>query len=133
MPLSVDVMDNGILRSFDFRGGLRHPKFVPPFYITDNEKDQKLLESSPSFGKSFKLDGVEESVKTTQEDKVTNPEPGNPEINKITFDTIQDAKDWLRAEPFKVHHAKLSNENKIIEVAKDFGYAITINPENTQQ
>ena len=59
-PYSIDLMDNGVLRTFDFRGGVNHPVFIPPSYTTNNPHEQELLESYPMFRITFRVGTVTE-------------------------------------------------------------------------
>ncbi len=131
MPLSISIVDNGTLKSFNFRGGLRRPKFIPPFYVTTDEKEQRLLESSPSYTSSFKL---ESATETTDENVTTgnSTEPAvnlasEPDLKELTFKTVQAAKDWIQ-EKFGLAPTKFPNREKVAEFLAEKGY--TINFEN---
>jgi hypothetical protein len=125
IPLSIDIMDKGVLKTFDFRGGMKHPIFIPPSYITENEEEQQLLESCPSFNRFFKL---EESfdIPEFREDAIIEKEP---EIKEITFPNVQDAKTWLNRE-HGVPFTKTKNKAKVIAEASNLGYNVQFESDN---
>ncbi len=131
MPLSVDVMDNGILRTFDFRGGLRHPKFVAPFFITSDKKEQDLLEGSVTYGKSFILESEEitkpESVQSASE----VPFISDASETSLLFKTVQAAKDWIY-EKYEIHQSKFPNRNKVVEFLAEKGITVKFETDNKQ-
>lgn len=123
MPLSVDILDNGSLKTFEFRGGLRHPKFVAPFFITSDKKEQDLLEASVTYGKSFVLESEEiiEPAIVNNVGEITSI-PDSSE-KSLQFKTVQAAKDWIH-EKYGVHQSKFPNRNKVTEFLAEKGYTV---------
>jgi len=120
-PLSIDIMDGEVLYTFDFRGGLRHPRFIPPCFITEDPKKQRLLEKHPLYNKEFMLD-VELSLEENKdvEPSVTTEVPKmdyETKLKEVSFANVQDAKIWLNRE-HGVSFTKTKNKAKIIDVAK---------------
>lgn len=144
-PLSVDIFDDkGVLHSFDFRGGLKHLVIKPPFYITTDESEQKLLENYPGFGTSFKLEGSVEKPDVKPEVKAeVKPEPKpeaiepiepvvnelKPETTERQFKNVQAAKDWLNDE-HKVPFSQLTNKQKVIDEALKVGFILKFETDN---
>ena len=131
-PLSVDIIDgNGMLRSFDFRGGMKHPVLIPPFYSTSDEKEQQLLESYPGFNKSYVLEASEEVIpeEVKKVEAVVNEVPGKVEelkSNEQSFDNVQQAKDWLNKEK-GVPFSALKNKQMVIAEAEKLNIVLKFN------
>ena len=126
-PLSVDVTTgNGGLRTFDFRGGMKHPVIIPPFYATSDPEEQKLLESYPGFGVSYVLEGVEDKAEAETEVKREVKEEVKSE--GPTFDNVQQAKDWLNKEK-GVPFSALKNKQMVIAEAEKLKIVLKFNKE----
>ena len=131
--LSVPIIRDGkILRYVEFNEANKT-------YRTNSEEDQKALESLPVFGKLFRLSetiATEESkakrvtsssksdsaIKGLEEKK----EPGlekKEEVKEASFDTTDwgEAKDILRAEPYRVSHQSLRDPKCILSKATELG------------
>jgi len=124
-PLSIDIMDGEVLYTFDFRGGLRHPRFIPPCFITEDSKEQKLLEDHSLYNKAFKLD-VEPSIEENKEDKPDVVTEGSKiedetKLKEVSFANAHDARLWLNKE-HGISFTKIKNKAKIIEVANELGF-----------
>ena len=130
-PLSIDITDdNGVLRSFDFRGGMKHPIVIPPFYSTSNELEQKLLESYPGFNKSYVLEEGEEVIQEVEPVKAVVAEVLGKveelESNEQSFDNVQQAKDWLNKEK-GVPFSALKNKQMVITEAEKLNIVLKFN------
>lgn len=122
IPLSIDIVHQGELLTFDFRGGKKHPVVIFPTFSTSSEKEQSLLENHPSFKKSFKLLEIREEVNATKEEvKKIQPEV-------VTFKNVQDAKDWLNKE-HSISYTQLLNKEKVISAAQSVGAIIEFESE----
>lgn len=116
IPYSIDIVVGDRLRTFDFRGGLRHPAIKYPSYSTSDLTEQSLLEKHPSFGKSFIL----------EEEVVIEPaaQEAEPELEVIPFKTVQDAKDWLNKE-HGVSYNQILNRKQVIEQFKELNLNVS--------
>ena len=123
MPLSVDILDNGILKTFEFRGGLRHPRFVAPFFITSDKKEQNLLEASVTYGKSFVLESEDITVSSDNDTVEQSTPVPDPSGTLLQFKTVQSAKDWIH-EKYEIHQSKFPNRNKVTEFLAEKGYTV---------
>jgi hypothetical protein len=119
-PLSIDVMDEGVLYSFDFRGGLKHPVFKPPVYITSNVKEQQLLEKSPAFNVLFISEEVIDEKPQAKEDIIVEQEPVPKDIE---LPNAQEAKKWLNKK-HGISFTKLNNKAKVIAIGQELGFNI---------
>jgi hypothetical protein len=120
-PLSIDIMDEGILYSFDFRGGLKHPVFKPPVYVTSNVKEQQLLESYPSFNISFKLEETFiEKSETKEEEVIIEMESASKDVE---FRNAFEAKNWLNKE-HNIPFTMINNKAKVIAKGQELGFNI---------
>lgn len=119
-PLSIDKMDKGVLRTFDFKGGLKHPVFKAPSYSTDKIEEQKLLEAHPSFNVSFKLEVTIDEPEPIPESKQEIGSEPEPEIKDMEFRNVQDAKTWLNKE-HGIPFYKINNKTKVTKEALNIG------------
>ena len=121
-PLSIDIMDRGILHTFDFRGGFKNPIFKPPSYLTDKIEEQELLETHPSFNVSFKLEEtfVEQSGSKKKEAVILEQESAPKDVE---FRNTQEAKNWLNKN-HNVPFTKINNKAKVIAMGQELGFNI---------
>lgn len=125
-----------------FTGGLRYPSFVGGKFSTNNEQEQKALESNPLFNKGFKLVSTidikdpEPTTKTEQTEGIAAPEfvqgaetqsqpkqqeqlevkDGITEVPGIT--SGQKAKDYIREKHPEITFAQLRTNESVRQVAK---------------
>ncbi len=85
-------------------------------FKTNNERLQKAIEESTYF-KTGKI--VLDGGKTADESAPKIPSAPAKEYPEVT--DIQSAIDILRAEPYKVHHTKLTTPEKVLAVASELG------------
>ncbi len=121
-PLSIDIMDEGHLRTFDFRGGLKHPVFKPPTYSTSKTWEQELLESHPSFNISFKLEEDIIIPEPESKEEVITEMESVPDEN-VEFSNTLEAKDWLNKE-HGIPFTTINNKAKVIAKGKELGFNI---------
>lgn len=125
-PLSVDIQAEGILRSFDFYGGMKSPVVKMPFYSTSDETEQQILESHPSFNVSFKLsDESKAEVEKTEVKEIEVEETQSNEIALKTFKTFGEAKSWIN-EHHEIPFNKLTNSTLIQAEFEKLGYSLEI-------
>ena len=131
-PLSVDVFDdNGMLHTFDFRGGLKHPVVKPCFYYTTDEKEQQLLESYAGYGVSFALEGSAEKADVIEPMKPIAAVVADKTeaTTEKTFKNVQEAKDWLN-DTYKVPFSQLTNKQKVVDEALKVGFILSFETDN---
>jgi hypothetical protein len=119
-PLSIDVMDEGVLYSFDFRGGLKHPVFKPPVYITSNVKEQQLLEKNPAFNVLFILEEAIYEKPQTKEEIIVAMDTVPKDVE---FSNAQEARKWLNKK-HGISFTKLNNKAKVIAMGQELGFNI---------
>jgi hypothetical protein len=119
-PLSIDVMDEGVLYSFDFRGGLKHPVFKPPVYVTSDIKEQQLLEKNPAFNVLFILEEIIDEKPQAKEDIIVEQEPVPKDVE---LPNAQEAKKWLNKK-HGISFTKLNNKAKVIAIGQELGFNI---------
>jgi len=120
-PLSIDIVDEGILYSFDFRGGLKHPVFKPPVYVTSKIKEQELLEKNPAFNVLFTLEEIIVVKPETKEKEVIVESESVPK--DVEFPNANDAKTWLNKE-HNIPFTKINNKAKVIATGQELGFNI---------
>jgi len=126
-PLSIDIMDGDMLRTFDFRGGFRNPVFKPPSYSTEKVEEQELLESHSSFNVSFKLEEVFEQPAPDPIQEVAVME--ELMMKEVSFRNVQEGKTWLNKE-YGISFTKLNNKTKVIKEALDLGLNMLFETDN---
>lgn len=126
-PLSIDIVVQGQLQTFDFRGGIRQPIVVMPSLVTDDPKEQNLLENHAGFNVLFKL----ESEQKVGEEK--KPEPlaiiEQIEAQEKEFNNAQEAKEWLNSE-HSVPFNQITTKEKVIAKALELGFNVTFKSDN---
>jgi len=120
-PLSIDIMDRGVLHTFDFRGGFKNPIFKPPSFLTDKIREQELLENHPSFNVSFKLEETFIEKPGSKEKKVIAELEAVPK--DVEFRNTQEAKNWLNKQ-YNVPFTKINNKEKVIAMGQELGFNI---------
>ena len=126
-PLSIDIINkNGLFETFDFRGGLNHPIFIAPSYVTKDEEKQKLLESHITFGISYVLLREEEVQPETGVSVVTEQQIVEPADEKFkTFKNAHEAKEWMVKElGVKMHTIK--NKDLLMAKADELGLVLIL-------
>lgn len=150
-PYSIDLVDNGVLRTFDFRGGVNHPVFIPPSYTTNNPHEQELLENYPMFGVTFRVGTVteeEEDRRPKTEAVIKEEAQGKAQAEKQdiasqqaegkeaeqndankkgpkVFKNAQEAKNWLIKEK-KVAANAVRNKELMMAKAKEMGIELIL-------
>jgi len=119
-PLSIDVMDEGFLYSFDFRGGLKHPVFKPPVYITSDVKEQQLLEKNPAFNVLFILEEAIYEKPQTKEEVIIEMDTMPKDVE---FSNAQEARKWLNKK-HGIPFTELNNKAKVIAMGQELGFNI---------
>lgn len=92
-------------------------------YATNDEEEQKALESHPAFGRLFKVDKiVHPSVVKAP------PQYNKEELNSINVTDLSEARNYL-AERFGVSRTKLRSKASILEYAKTYNITFVGLPE----
>ena len=122
-------------------GAFEHIRFTstkkdePASYITDNEEIQKVLESARNFNVIYKVETLKDSKAPANPKASALIPEANPDEDdsndspKITVEekefpdvhTIQEAKDILKGEPYKISAQKLKTPDKILAAAAEVG------------
>lgn len=125
-PLSIDISTGGgSIATFDFRGGFRHPAIKPASYTTGDLKEQELLEKHPLFGSAFMLSN-------TAPVKSQNI-PENTALTLKEFININEAKDFLKGEPYNIQGNKIPTLKSVINMGVKLGFEIKITNNENQE
>lgn len=81
---SINITVDGKNRVIMFTGGTQYPKKICGTYITDDEKEQKAIESHHNFGKTFELITTSEDVR-----KVKKPEVIMDKTREINVPVVE--------------------------------------------
>lgn len=92
-------------------------------YVSDDEDEQKALESHPAFGRLFKLDKIADAP------VVKTPAPiVKQDITSIDVTDLSDARNYL-AERFGISRTKLRSKASVLEYAKTYNISFVGLPE----
>lgn len=114
---------DGTTRYISFGGGSRYLSHYSTFTTSDKET-QELLESSPNFGRYYRLDKVQDiqeqsDIKKEQE-----------RFKKVYLKNNTAARAWFKENLPDVAVSYLRNQQAFIDKAKEYGYLIIY--ENTE-
>lgn len=113
--------------SIEFQSGYGMKKEA--YFITNNKEIQDVLESDKRFNESYRLEEidninvVEYEFLQTQKESVVNDSNA---IEKMPFNNINDARDFLANEPYNIERNKLNNPKSILNRAKELGFEFEI-------
>ena len=113
--------------SIEFQAGYGMKKEA--YFITNNKEIQDVLESDKRFNESYRLEEidninvVEYEFIQTQKESVVNDSNA---IEKMQFNSINDARDFLANEPYNIERNKLNNPKSILNRAKELGFEFEI-------
>lgn len=125
--LLILSLPGGGQTSIEFRPG--YGLQAEGYFLTNNEQVQEALEADKRFGKTYRLDEINNMPLTEYNARKSLKEKGI-ELPKDTrlleervFPRVQDAKEWLE----KDHNVPISligNRAKIIEKARELGFLV---------
>lgn len=87
------------------------------YYSTENEEEQKCLESHFMFGNMFSLDSEEEVVDG-------NSGNGGSELTEKEFKSVNEAKEFFTSDPYKIAVSKLATRDAVKEQGKLLGFDV---------
>lgn len=99
------------------------------YFETTDEALQKKIEAHPWFGDKFRLKS-EEEVDTSAKTEEKKSGAGK-ELEKMSFSTLADAKEWL-AKEHDVARSNIKKKEDAVAAGKTFGVEITIGVQAAQ-
>lgn len=93
------------------------------YFETTDESLQKKIEAHPWFGDKFRLKAVEEDTKVIKAKEKKANEPKT--LEKMSFTTLADAKEWL-AKEHNVARSNIKRKEDAVSAGRTFGVDITI-------
>ena len=134
MILIAKLPDNKGQLSIEFQSGYGMKREA--YFITNDKEIQDVLEADKRFNNSYRLEEIdniniaEYEFRQTQQgssvDKTTT-------LEKMQFNSINDARDFLTSEPYNIDKTKLNNPKAMLNRAKELGFEFEILNNNSNE